>query len=67
MSTIVIKNISTTNMIDTRDGERRVYPLYIKTEQFNELLTIQIEPVKRIVFKGKEISMEELVKILEVK
>lgn len=45
--------------------KKEYYPTHISSLKYKHLLSIQAYPESRIIFKDKEVTMEELVSILE--
>ena len=42
-----------------------IYPIYFSSEKYNQLLVVQSEPEQKWIFKDKEISPEDLIKVLD--
>ena len=43
----------------------KVYPIYFSSEKYKQLLVVQSEPEQKWIFKDKEISPEDLIKVLD--
>lgn len=53
------------NLTVSQGINHRTFPIYIKSEKFEKLLVMQNIPEVKIWFQNQEISMEDLIKVLE--